>query len=54
MQVIFIDTPGIHKSTTKLGVELNKMAFSSTRDVELTLLIVDASKRSDELDDSVL
>lgn len=54
MQVIFIDTPGIHKSTTKLGVELNKMAFSSTRDVELTLLIVDASKRCDELDDKVL
>ena len=44
MQVIFIDTPGIHKSTTKLGVELNKMAFSSTKDVELTLLIVDSSK----------
>ena len=54
MQVIFIDTPGIHKSTTKLGVELNKMAFSATRDVELTLLIVDASKRSDELDEKVL
>ena len=54
MQIIFIDTPGIHKSTTKLGVELNKMAFSATRDVELTLLIVDASKRSDELDEKVL
>lgn len=54
MQVIFIDTPGIHNSTTKLGVELNKMAFSATRDVELTLLIVDASKRSDELDEKVI
>ena len=45
MQVIFIDTPGVHKSTTKLGVELNKMAFSSTKDVELTLFIVDATKK---------
>lgn len=45
MQAIFIDTPGIHKSSTKLGAELNKMAFSSTKDVELTLLIVDASKK---------
>lgn len=53
MQVIFIDTPGIHKSTTKLGVELNKMAFSSTRDVELTLLMVDASKEIGE-DDLIL
>ena len=50
MQVIFIDTPGIHKSTTKLGVELNKMAFSSTKDVELTLFIVDASKTIKEED----
>ena len=48
MQVIFIDTPGIHKSTTRLGVELNKMAFSSTRDAELTLFIVDASKNIGE------
>lgn len=54
MQVIFIDTPGIHKSTTKLGVELNKMAFSSTKDVELTLLIVDASKKFDESDEQLL
>ena len=50
MQVIFIDTPGIHKSTTKLGAELNKMAFSSTKDVELTLFIVDASKQIKEED----
>ena len=50
MQVVFIDTPGIHKSTTKLGVELNKMAFSSTKDVELTLFIVDASKPIKEED----
>lgn len=48
MQAIFIDTPGIHKSSTKLGAELNKMAFSSTKDVELTLLIVDASKKINE------
>lgn len=50
MQVIFIDTPGIHRSTTKLGVELNRMAFSSTKDVELTLFLVDASKKTNEED----
>ena len=54
MQVIFIDTPGIHKSTTKLGVELNKMAFSSTKDVELTLFIVDASKKISEEDEKLI
>lgn len=54
MQVIFIDTPGVHKSTTKLGVELNKMAFSSTKDVELTLFIVDASKKISVEDEKLL
>ena len=54
MQVIFIDTPGVHKSTTKLGVELNKMAFSSTKDVELTLFIVDASKKITSEDEKLL
>ena len=43
-QVVFIDTPGIHKPNNKLGVELNKMAYSSSKDVEGTILIVDASK----------
>ena len=54
MQVIFIDTPGVHKSTTKLGLELNKMAFSSTKDVELTLFIVDASKKITSEDEKLL
>ena len=54
MQIIFIDTPGIHKSSTKLGVELNKMAYSSTKDAEITLLIVDASKRFSEEDEELL
>lgn len=43
-QIIFIDTPGVHKPVNKLGENLNKMAFSSMRDVEATLLIVDACK----------
>lgn len=43
-QIVFIDTPGIHKPNNKLGEQLNKMAYSSTRDVEATILIVDSSK----------
>lgn len=30
-QIIFIDTPGIHKPNHKLGEQLNKMAFSATK-----------------------
>lgn len=42
-QIVFVDTPGIHKPHFRLGEELNKMAYSSLRDVEATLLVVDAS-----------
>lgn len=42
-QIIFIDTPGIHKANTSLGTMMNQEAFTSTRDVEATILIVDAS-----------
>ena len=42
-QMIFIDTPGIHKPNTTLGETMNKEAFSSSRDVEAIVLIVDAS-----------
>lgn len=43
-QIIFIDTPGIHKPKNKLGQELNRVAFSSLRGNEVTLLIVDATE----------
>lgn len=42
-QIIFIDTPGIHKANNSLGENMNKEAFSSTRDAEALILIVDAS-----------
>ncbi len=43
-QIIFIDTPGIHKAVNRLGEQLNKIAFNATRNVEATLLIIDVSK----------
>ncbi len=42
-QIIFVDTPGIHKPYFKLGEYMNKVAFASTRDVEAIILLVDAS-----------
>ncbi|MCX5775588.1 MAG: GTPase Era, partial [Firmicutes bacterium] len=42
-QIVFVDTPGIHKPHYKLGEYMNKMAFSSIKDVEATLIIVDSS-----------
>ena len=42
-QIIFVDTPGIHKPQDKLGRELNKEAYSNLSDIDLILFTVDAS-----------
>ena len=42
-QIIFVDTPGIHKPIDKLGVALNNQAYYSINDVDILLLVVDAS-----------
>ena len=41
-QIVFVDTPGIHKPLNKLGKFLNKEAESLTKDVDAILLLVDA------------
>ncbi len=41
-QIVFVDTPGIHKPFNKLGKVLNKEAQSLTKDVDLILFVVDA------------
>ncbi len=41
-QIVFVDTPGIHKPINKLGKFLNKEAESLTKDVDAILFLVDA------------
>lgn len=43
VQIVFTDTPGIHKPKEKLGVEMNNMAYSAAHDVDVNVLVVDAS-----------
>lgn len=43
-QMIFIDTPGIHKAQHELGRQLNKLSFSSVEGVDLVYYLFDASK----------
>lgn len=43
-QIVFVDTPGIHKPKHKLGNILNKKAYSMTSDVDLILFMVDIDK----------
>ena len=44
-QIIFIDTPGIHKPTTKLGETMLETSYGIANDVDLILYIVDCSKK---------
>ena len=41
---IFIDTPGIHKPTHKLGNLMNKKAYSNTEGIDVILFLVDIYK----------
>lgn len=40
-QIVFVDTPGIHKPQNKLGTILNKKAYHMTDNVDLILFLVD-------------
>ena len=40
-QIVFVDTPGIHKPMEKLGRVLNKQAFALTKDVDVILFVCD-------------
>lgn len=42
-QIVFVDTPGIHKPQDKLGTALNKEAYSSLSSIDAILFVVDAS-----------
>lgn len=43
-QIVFVDTPGIHKPSTKLGQTLNKQAYYSMEDTDILLFLVDAKE----------
>ena len=42
-QIVFVDTPGIHKSLDRLGKHLNKQAYESLEDIDAILFVVDAA-----------
>ena len=44
LQMIFVDTPGIHKPKTKLGEYMNKCITSASADVDVLVAVFDASR----------
>jgi GTP-binding protein Era len=52
-QVIFVDTPGIHKSRHKLDDQMNAQAIKSIQDADLLLVIFDLNRPPNENDKRV-
>jgi GTP-binding protein Era len=43
-QLVFVDTPGLHKPVSALGERVNATALESTSDVDVQCLVLDATK----------
>ena len=53
-QIVFVDTPGIHKPNHKLGSYLNEQAYFSINDVDVVLMLLDISEEFGSGDNFVL
>ena len=45
VQIVFVDTPGLHKAVSALGETVNATALESTTDVDLNCLVIDATQQ---------
>lgn len=52
-QIVFVDTPGIHKAKHKLGSAINEAAKKSLFDIDLVLVVVDVSRMPGAEDERV-
>lgn len=53
-QYVFIDTPGMHKSKDKLSDHMIKAINNSVTSIDCALLVVDATKKPNEAEKSLL
>ncbi len=53
-QIVFIDTPGIHKPKNKLGSYMDEMAVNTLKEVDAVIFIVDSSPKDGSGDSYVL
>ena len=54
LQIVFVDTPGIHKPQNKLGTVLNKQAYYSLSDVDVIVFLVDVTQEFGRGDNFIL
>lgn len=53
-QIIFVDTPGVHKPHSKLGDVMVETAFLASKEVDLILFVVDATSKEIGKGDSLI
>lgn len=53
-QIIFIDTPGLHKPKNKLGKILNRETYTATKNIDAILFLIDASEKMGKGDEFIL
>lgn len=53
-QIVFVDTPGIHKPKHKLGNVLNQKAYQMTSNVDIVLFLVDIKEGFGKGDEFIL
>jgi GTP-binding protein Era len=53
-QIIFVDTPGLHKPHHKLGAHMNQNAEEALADADVILFLVDASQTPPDEEDKIL
>ena len=54
LQIVFLDTPGIHKPHNKLGSAINETAINTLGGVDVILLLADGTKSFGKGDSSLL
>jgi GTP-binding protein Era len=52
-QIVFLDTPGIHKAKNRLGEYMDELALETLPDSDVILWILDAGQLSREEDGSI-
>ncbi len=50
LQMVLIDTPGIHKPHNKLGQRMEKYIYTATQDIDVLIYVVDCNCKPEELD----
>ena len=53
-QLVFLDTPGVHKSRTKLGDYRNRQVTSSVADVDLIVFVTEANRPLNEAEKKLI